>query len=411
MLKRLLNRGPTLAEYETAKSVAGGEDVKRRRRLAARPDARPEILYFLAEDEDARVRRRIAANPATPRHADALLADDRDDEVRYELALKIGRLAPHLPAETTDKIARLTLQVIEKLAADHLPRVRRVVAEEIKRCDNLPRGLVRRLAMDAEIVVAAPVLEYSPLLSDDDLLEIIASDPVQGALAAVARRAAVGSAVVDAIAAADDDAAVAELLANPSAQIREETLDRIIDRAPPKEAWHTPLVRRGELSVRAVGRIATFVSFALLRSLEERHDLPAEATKAVRRAVRERIEQGLATGEPAAGEQAFQDGRSPGEADDEALGSALAAGDVRFVKTALAIKAKVTPERIERILGSRNGKAVTALTWKAGFSMRSAVQIQLRLARIAPDRLLNARDGVDYPIPPEELDAHFRLIA
>jgi uncharacterized protein (DUF2336 family) len=411
MLKRLLNRGPALAEYETARAVAGGDDVHQRRKLAGRADARPEILYFLAEDADSDVRRRIAANPSAPRQADAVLAEDGDDEVRAELALKIGRLAPQLPAETTDKIARLTLQVLEKLAADQLPRVRRIVAEEIKRCDNLPRGLIRRLALDAEIAVAAPVLEYSPLLSDQDLLEIIASDPIQGALAAVARRVAIGSGVIDAVAAADDDEAVAALLANPSAQIREETLDRIIDRAPPKEAWHTPLVRRGELSVRAVARIATFVSFALLRSLEERHDLPEEATKTVRRAIRERIESDLAEGKPAPEDRPATAAGPPGEANDEVLADAIAKGDTRFVKAALAARARVTPERVERILGSRSGKAVTALTWKAGFSMRTAVQLQLRLARIAPDRVLNARDGVDYPLSANELDAHFRLLA
>jgi uncharacterized protein (DUF2336 family) len=36
-----------------------------------------------------------------------------------------------------------------------------------------------RLAQDVETVVAAPILEYSPLLSDADLIEIIACGQVQ----------------------------------------------------------------------------------------------------------------------------------------------------------------------------------------------------------------------------------------
>jgi hypothetical protein len=79
MLKRLLNRGPAIAEYETSKTVASGDDVRQRRKLATRGDARPEILYYLAEDEDTKVRRAVASNPTTPRQADLILADDRDD--------------------------------------------------------------------------------------------------------------------------------------------------------------------------------------------------------------------------------------------------------------------------------------------------------------------------------------------
>ena len=68
-------------------------------------------------------------------------------------------------------------------------------------------------------------MEYSPLLSDEDLLEIIAAGPVQGGLSAVARRSKVDVSIADAIVRANDIPAVAALLGNKNAQIREETLD------------------------------------------------------------------------------------------------------------------------------------------------------------------------------------------
>src|SRR5260221_555852 len=76
--------------------------------------------------------------------------------------------------------------------------------------------------------VAAPIAEYSPLLSDDDLLEIIKGGVV---IDAVARRAAVSERVADAVVASSNLPAVAALLANTNAQLREETLDAIIDQA------------------------------------------------------------------------------------------------------------------------------------------------------------------------------------
>ena len=82
--------------YDQEKDLAKDDDVELRADLASREDARPEILYFLAEDKSVKVRRQVARNTATPRQADKILARDVDDEVRMDLARKIGRLIPGL---------------------------------------------------------------------------------------------------------------------------------------------------------------------------------------------------------------------------------------------------------------------------------------------------------------------------
>ena len=82
----------------------------------------------------------------------------------------------------------LTIETLERLARDEEPRVRAMLAEEIKHLDCVPKDVVKRLAGDAEILVCAPVIEYSPLLSDTDLLEVVAVAHANAMLAAVARR-------------------------------------------------------------------------------------------------------------------------------------------------------------------------------------------------------------------------------
>jgi len=62
---RLMREDANLS-YEEAKELARHKDPAVRRILAARPDLRPEILYYLAEDPHPDVRRQIAANQATP---------------------------------------------------------------------------------------------------------------------------------------------------------------------------------------------------------------------------------------------------------------------------------------------------------------------------------------------------------
>jgi uncharacterized protein (DUF2336 family) len=380
--------------YDESKVLAADRDGENRRALAARVDVKPEVLYYLAADQLASVRCEIAANEKTPRQADRLLAEDVDDEVRCDLARKIGRIAPNLSQDAQDQIQELTFEVLDILAHDQLPRVRQIIAEEIKRSDTVPRAIIQHLARDLELIVAAPVLEYSPLLSDEDLLEIIESESVQGALGAISRRASVKATVADAIANRDDRDAITALLANPSAQIREETLDMLLDQAPDVEPWHEPLVERPELSLRAVRRIAKFVALALLRVLEDRKDLPDGATDDIRRAVAQRIDESGVNGGVDAGFDA-QNAFDEGKLNDESIQSAIDLGNHDFVTAAMALKAGLAPAAVEHVLDLQGTKSITALVWRAGLNMRTAIQVQLKVARVPPMDLLNAKDGTD----------------
>lgn len=413
MLKRLLKAAgaaPEPLDYDESKQRARSPDLARRGELASREDARPEILYFLAEDEAPEVRRGVATNPSAPPQADVLLAKDVDDEVRCDLARKIARLVPEAAEEEQLKLRDLTIEILEILAQDQLPRVRQILAEELKHSSGAPRQIILKLARDIELVVAAPILEYSPLLSDDDLLEIIHSGPVRGGLSAISRRRGVSPPLADAIAATYDEAAVTDLLANPSAQIREETLDRIIDQAPEVEPWHEPLARFPELSVRAIRRIAGFVASSLVNVLIEEHQLDEKMAAKLTKAVRKRLK------EDPVGEDKDEDERARrafkvGELDDERICLELDEGGRGFVKQALALKAEMAPAMVARILESGSGKAVTALSWRAGLAMRTAMRLQSGLAHIAPREVINARDGVDYPLTPDEMEWHLEYFA
>jgi len=264
---------PMSQDYENAKAIARDADANVRRDLAAREDIRPEILYYLAEDSDADVRATIAANQKTPGHADLLLARDPNDAVRCQLARKIGRLVPNISEAAQDRMRDLTLEILQILARDRLPDVRRMLAEELRATTQAPRDVIRKLARDREIEVAAPVLEFSPLLTDTDLLTLIATGPDKELVTAIARRDAVSKPVSDAIVETENVPAIATLLANPSAQIREETLDRLVTRAPAIPSWHAPLARRPELSPSMIRKLTGFLAASLLKTLQNRGDV------------------------------------------------------------------------------------------------------------------------------------------
>lgn len=411
-----------LPSYGKDKDLARDNRPEVRQELATRQDVAPEILYYLAEDDDPAVRRAIATNPATPRQADLLLTADPDDSVRLDLAHKIGRLAPELSQSEQSQLQSLTLEALRALAIDSLPRVRQAIAEEIKATDTVPPDVVNRLARDVEEIVAAPVLEFSPLLSDADMLEIIDSAPVQGVLSAISRRQGLAAPVCDAIAETDNVPAIAELLSNPSAQIREETLDDLIERAPSQKPWHRPLATRPHLSDGAVKRICQFVSRSLLNSLQESNELPPEFAEAVAARVDSRLddegESEDAEEEPAGDDRELSREHvkkevlayhEVGRLDDEMLQERMDRNDRRFVFHALSCLTEIDYELVRHILGANSAIAVVALCRRANLSMRTAIDAQVKIAKIPTGSIIYAKDGVAYPHTDAELEQRLKM--
>jgi uncharacterized protein (DUF2336 family) len=409
-LKRMLGLKelPKELSYEGARSVLESHETARQRELAARTDAEPEMLYYLAGNGDAKTRRHVAANEATPPAANRLLADDVDAEVRGELAQKIGRLLPDLLASERERVCELTLETLQKLASDQLPRVRALLAEKIKSLDCVPKNIIQTLARDAEEMVSAPILEYSPLLSDSDLLEIVSSARARAALAAVARRRGLSEEVSDAIVASLDTAAVAALLANPNARVREGTFEKIIDRAQAVKDWHAPLVMRSDLSLRALRRIMGFVGKALLEQIATRHDLDEESQTYLKRALRDSIEHDAEISARAEDKMhaAMQKLKDTGKLDEKYVEATVEGGNRDQVLECFSVLANTPRANIEKIFSSRSAKAITALVWKAGLPMRIGFKVQTMILKLHADELLPARAGVAFPLSEDEMRWH-----
>ena len=408
MLRELLGRsrrvvaGGRPIEYDEQKRMVADRDPTVRSRIAAHPHARPEILYLLAKDAVPEVRQAVAGNEATPAQADLLLAEDEAEEVRAELALKIGRLIPDLAEEERAKVKEMTIETLETLARDQLPRVRAILAEELKHSTDVPRDVLMRLARDLHQIVHAPVLEYSPLLSDTDLMEIIAAGTVKAALQAIARRQDLSGEVSEAVAATLDIPAVAQLLANKSAKIRGETLEMLADNAAGIEGWHEPMVMRTELSMRAIRRISGFVAASLLDRLTERNDLDELTATELSARVQQRIRDSGGDEEEEAASRVRRL-QKDGLLDEETVLGALEDGDRSFVMHAVAVKTGVPYDTVDRLMRTRDARVVTALAWQAKLSMRAAMRLQQKLARVPPQQMLHARNGTDFPLTPQEM--------
>ncbi|MBL4666188.1 MAG: DUF2336 domain-containing protein [Sneathiella sp.] len=392
--------------YEDSKLLAKSEKPKVRAKLAANPSAKAEVLYYLTEDSSADVRKVVAKNENTPYQANSILARDADSDVRSELARKICKLLPSLSGEEAEQVREQTIEILEVLAEDQLPTIRAILSDALKDSLIAPKNVIMALAKDAEEMVASPVLEYSPLLSEADLLEIIASGVAVGSLPAIARRDDLGEDAADAVAASLDIPAVAALLANKSARIREETLDQMINQAEGIETLHEPLVMRVDLSLRAMRRIAGFVAASLVEKLVEKNNLSPEIEKELKKKVRSRIEDGdgISIEDDGKEEKRAEKMWSAGRLNEETMLDAVTNREITFVQMGLGLMTGLKPGTVRAILNSRNGKVVTALCWKADLSMRLAIKMQTDIAHVPPREVVNARDGVEYPFDAKDMD-------
>ncbi|MEO0413154.1 MAG: DUF2336 domain-containing protein [Pseudomonadota bacterium] len=373
--------------------------------VAAAEATQPEMLYYLAENGDADVRALVAGNRSAPLQADDILSADEVDEVRAAVAVKIARLLPDLTQEAQGKLGAKSLEILARLAQDELPRVRAIVAEAVKESRAVPADMVRGLAKDVEQAVAAPVLQYSPLLTEDDLSEIIAAGAASGALNAIAKRADLPDTVSHDLAATLDTQAVAALLENDSAQIREDTLDAIIDQAPQAQSWHRPLAMRESLSLRAMKRISGFVASFLVGEMVDRHGLDEKAAEEVLAIARTAIQAENVDDDLDAQWHAEAQELLAGEPLTDAAVRDLVKGNKRGVLIhALAIQTEISMSDIKTILSSKDARLVTSLIWKAGLSMRTAVNVQRAVVLINAGDIVLAENGFDYPLADKDMD-------
>lgn len=387
----------------------------------------PELMdYLFAEPQPAAVRspaRPPAPAPAstagrpsgTPREVarrvgDALvesrLAGMGDADVRSALARKLCRLLPDLPPGGADTVSTVALRALEQLARDHIVRVREALATAIKDVACAPPSVVAALARDVERSVAEPVLRCCAALGDEDLLDIVASAPAGWALSAIARRRRIGEALSGAIAGAGHPEATGILLDNTGAVIAEPTLDRLVEEAARHPDWQEKLARRPALPRRLALRLADFVDLAVVDILRGRTDFDDATVADIAATTRRRIDWAESADHGETPERRAVRLHRQGRLDEAALGDALSWNETGFLRAALTLRARVAPEVVELILDSHDAAAVTALVWRAGLSMRCAMQVQARAAGIHPRAMLNARQGSGFPLSSAEMARH-----
>ena len=376
-------------DYQAAVDALRSGDSAAMERLASDWRSAPEVLFFLSQAPAGSTRALVAANPSTPEIVDDFLFNDEVAEVRAVLGRKIAAKLPELSGPEAGRLRDAATAKLLALARDAEVEVRRALSSAVAALDCAPREIIMTLVRDVDALVSVPIIEFSPLLDDDDLIALIAEPPNALSLCAMARRAALSPRIVDRLVDFEDITVLVTLLRNTTTQIRESALDRITEIAASFEDLHVPLVQRPELTERLVVKLSNFVASSLIFELSVRGGLSDE--------VRHMLERRLAEGAD----------EKPGEisSEEQIIGAARRHAE-REVIVGIARRAGLSQDAVQRVFSTGMPKAIVALAWKAELSMAAAVALQVFPGRIVQSRRIAEKHGRGFPMSPRELEWH-----
>lgn len=305
----------------------------------------------------------MSSRPSLSREDVAKLLAEPSPEMRAETAEKVGAFfAAGEPSESEKALAQ---DIFRAMVKDAEVRVREALAQTLKESPELPRDVAQSLAADVDSV-ALPVIEFSEVLSDEDLIEIVArQDPKRQT--AVARRKRVSGDIADALAESGDEEVVSTLVANEGAELREPTFDRLLDKFGDSDTVKEPMVKRSRLPLSVAERLVNLVSDNLRQHLVTHHELSAGVASDLLLESREKATVSLLTPGAQAPDvlKLVEQLHAGGRLTPTLIVRALCMGDLTFFEAALARRADIPAANAYTLVHDRGDMGLTRLFEKA----------------------------------------------
>ncbi len=208
-------------------------------------------------------------------------------ETSQERAGVAHRLCRRIAIDTLSEEERTYAnEIISILAQDTAELVRRTLAVTLSNSPRLPRDVALKLAQDVESV-ALPLLENSPVFTDEDLIELVLA--VSAAKqAAIAARSSLSSELVEVICQHAVEEAVETVAGNPGADMTDQAYEHSLDRFPANRQLHEAIVLRDHIPVHIAEKMVSLVSGNVFDMLVNRHELPAQMAIDLAAGARER---------------------------------------------------------------------------------------------------------------------------
>jgi len=281
----------------------------------------------------------------------------------------------------SDEERKIAEEIFKIMVKDAEVRVREALSESLKSSDSIPHDVAVTLANDVK-EVSMPMLEFSEVLTDEDLVEIIKSQD-SDAQQAIASRSNVSANLADTIVENTSDAeVVATLMKNDGAELQEDTMDKVLDKYGDDERVNVPMAQRAQLPLKVTERLVNLVSEQVRDHLVTHHEMSSDMVMDLFFNARERATANLIHDGTKA-EMDFGDFveqlHSNGRLTETLIFRALCLGDVIFFEAALAKLADIPIGNAYQLIHDRGDLGLKAIYEKCEFSPDSLPVIQVAL--------------------------------
>ena len=204
----------------------------------------------------------------------------------------------------------------------------------------------------------------------------------------------------------DDISGGTALITNEGAMLSDSSLQLIVQKARDYPEWQKPVALRKALPPALAKELAGFVEESVRDLLLQRDDFDEELCEEISEVFRRRLDFAMDNHDEV--EPVEIRLKRALESDDgiseQKLKDALGMRDYDFVIAALAYLVKRDSGTVDKILNMQAPKAIIALSYAAGLSMRFALKLQQTIGKIQPNDIIYPRDGEDYPMDQDALE-------
>jgi len=293
------------------------------------------------------------------------LLTENTPDVRIEVIDKIADA--HLNRRYSLHDLAIAEQVMRILVKDTEISVRATLAARLQNNPYVPTDIILALVNDVD-QVAIPLIENSPVLSDDDLVAIIRTCKNVAKQAAVAGRKQVSRQVSSALVATRNSDIVSRLTKNNNAEISPETYSEIIRDHSGNQNIMQTVSERPNLPSTIVEKVITLVSESLAASLRTKYDvsptiISAEAEKTRELATLTLVESDTSRHDI---EKLVEQLHTFGRLTPSIILTSLCRGNLYFFEASLARLSGIPVQNAQTLIHDKGGLGFKALYTKAG---------------------------------------------
>ncbi|WP_279483034.1 DUF2336 domain-containing protein [Aureimonas sp. SK2] len=268
-------------------------------------------------------------------------------------------------------------------AEDPSPRVRRAIADGVASAGNAPRQLVRLLSRDIDDV-AVPVIVLSPLLTVEDLCDLVRAGRPAVSLA-VAKRLQLPATVAAEIVAGGDAVACLELARNQTAELEGAALCHLVEEAAQASDLRFALLQRGDLPAGLRHALLSCLGDALCRSALVANIVGPTRAERLRQDVHEQATASLIDSVKADELSAFVEQlRGTSQLNAAVLVRAVCMGRIDLFAASMARLTGLSDERVRSVIADAREPAFMALASAAGLP-KTVVPLLLSAVRVWKD--------------------------